>query len=220
MTNMDKEFKRTINQKKIDSRKLYRFTKRIFDIIMSAVALIILAIFFLIIAILIHLEDHGPAFYSQTRVGRKGKLFKIYKFRSMSEDADEKLAELKKYNEVNGLMFKMKDDPRITRMGKFLRKTSIDELPQLLNVLKGDMSLVGPRPPLLSEYKHYSDYDKQRLYVMPGCTGLWQATVRNNVGFEEMVKIDLDYINRQSAWLDLKIMFLTLKIMIFPNGAY
>lgn len=219
MTNNNNN-RKNLDKSKIDSRKFYYFFKRFGDIVLSGAALIILAIFFLIIAILIHLEDRGPAFYSQTRVGKNGKMFKIYKFRSMTVDADEKLAELKKYNEIDGLMFKMKDDPRITKVGKFLRKTSIDELPQFLNVFKGDMSLVGPRPPLVSEYMNYSDYDKQRLYVVPGCTGLWQATVRNSVGFSKMVQIDLDYIDRQSIWLDLKIIFMTIKVMLFPNGAY
>ena len=126
----------------------------------------------------------------------------------------------KEHSEVDGAMFKMKNDPRVTRVGKFIRKTSIDEFPQLLNVLLGQMSIVGPRPPLPREVADYTQYDKQRLYVKPGCTGLWQVTARNSVGFQEMVNIDLDYIQRRSIWLDLKIIFKTIKVIFVPNEAY
>jgi lipopolysaccharide/colanic/teichoic acid biosynthesis glycosyltransferase len=138
----------------------------------------------------------------------------------MCVDAEEKLKELKKYNEVEGAMFKMKHDPRVTKIGHFIRHYSIDELPQLFNVLAGDMSLVGPRPPLPRELKEYTEYDKQRLYVVPGCTGLWQVSGRNDVGFHEMVELDLQYIRRSGILYDLGIMFKTIKIMVFPNGAY
>jgi lipopolysaccharide/colanic/teichoic acid biosynthesis glycosyltransferase len=138
----------------------------------------------------------------------------------MCVDAEEKLKELKKYNEVEGAMFKMKHDPRVTKIGHFIRHYSIDELPQLFNVLAGDMSLVGPRPPLPREIKEYTEYDKQRLYVTPGCTGLWQVSGRNDVGFHDMVELDLQYIRRSGILYDLGIMFKTIKIMIFPNGAY
>lgn len=144
----------------------------------------------------------------------------MLKFRSMCVDAEEKLKELKKYSEVDGAMFKIKNDPRVTRVGRKIRKYSIDELPQLFNVLKGDMSLVGPRPPLRREFNDYTEYDKQRLYVVPGCTGLWQVSGRNDVGFHEMVELDLQYIRKSSILYDLRIMFKTIKIMIFPNGAY
>lgn len=137
----------------------------------------------------------------------------------MIVDAEERLNDLLKHNEVSGAMFKMKDDPRVTRIGKFIRKTSIDELPQLFNVLKGDMSLVGPRPPLLREVKEYTSYDKQRLLVTPGCTGLWQVTERNNVGFKEMVELDLKYIKRRKLTLDLKIIFKTIVVIFKSNGA-
>lgn len=143
----------------------------------------------------------------------------MYKFRSMVTDAEERLKDLLQYNEVSGAMFKMKEDPRVTKIGKFIRKTSIDELPQLLNVLKGEMSLVGPRPPLPREVKEYTSYDKQRLLVTPGCTGLWQVTERNNVGFKEMVKLDLEYINKRSLFYDLKIILKTIQIMVKSNGA-
>lgn len=209
-----------INKEFIDNQHTYMFFKRIFDILLSLIGLIILAIPCLIISLFIFACDRGPVFYTQERVGKDGKRFKIYKFRSMYVDADKLLEKLKEKNEVTGPMFKMKNDPRVTSVGRFLRKTSLDELPQLLNVLRGDMSLVGPRPPLPSEVEEYSEYDKQRLWVVPGCTGLWQATERNNVGFAEMVELDLKYIQKRSLFLDAKIIFLTILVIIHPNGAY
>lgn len=210
----------TLDSDQIDKRYVYRLGKRVFDFTASLLALIPLSIVFIVIALLIKLDDHGPVFFTQTRVGRHGKEFKIYKFRSMRVDAEDLLEKLLAQNQVDGPMFKMKDDPRISRVGKFLRKYSLDELPQLFNVLIGNMSLVGPRPPLPREVAEYTDYDKQRLYVTPGCTGLWQATERNNVGFAGMVKLDLEYIQNASWWLDLKIIFMTVKIIFVPNGAY
>lgn len=210
-----------LNQDKINAQVGYLFIKRIFDIVASFAALLILSPLFLVIAILIKLEDpQGPVFYSQFRVGRNGKKFRMYKFRSMCVDADKKLKDLLAKNEVEGAMFKMKDDPRITKVGKWIRKTSVDELPQLWNVLHGDMALVGPRPPLPRETATYSEYDKQRLYVQPGCTGLWQVSGRNDVGFHEMVALDIQYIKTRNLWVDVKIMFKTVGIMIHPNGAY
>lgn len=144
----------------------------------------------------------------------------MYKFRSMQMNADTLLSELLKYNEIEGAMFKMRDDPRVTRIGKFIRKTSIDELPQLINVLKGDMRLVGPRPPLEREVVVYSKYDMQRLIVKPGCTGPWQVSGRNNVSFAEMVDLDLHYNQNMSLWTDFKIIVKTIVIMIHPNSAY
>lgn len=210
----------TLDSDQIDKRYVYRLGKRVFDFTASLLALIPLSIVFIVIALLIKLDDHGPVFFTQTRVGRHGKEFKIYKFRSMRVDAEDLLERLLAKNQVDGPMFKMKDDPRISRVGKFLRKYSLDELPQLFNVLLGNMSLVGPRPPLPREVAEYTAYDKQRLYVTPGCTGLWQATERNNVGFAGMVKLDLEYIQNASWWLDLKIIFMTVKIIFVPNGAY
>lgn len=210
----------TLDSDQIDKRYVYRLGKRVFDFTASLLALIPLSIVFIVIALLIKLDDHGPVFFTQTRVGRHGKEFKIYKFRSMRVDAEDLLENLLAKNQVDGPMFKMKDDPRISRVGKFLRKYSLDELPQLFNVLIGNMSLVGPRPPLPREVAEYTDYDKQRLYVTPGCTGLWQATERNNVGFAGMVRLDLEYIQNASWWLDLKIIFMTVKIIFVPNGAY
>lgn len=199
----------------------YRLIKRLFDVCASFTALVLLSPMFLVVAIAIKAEDsQGKVFYSQIRVGKGGKRFKMYKFRSMVSNADELLKTLISENDVDGAMFKMKLDPRVTKVGSFIRKYSIDELPQLVNVLKGNMSLVGPRPPLEREVKEYTDYDKQRLYVKPGCTGLWQATVRNSVGFDEMVRMDLIYVQKRSLKFDLWIIFRTVKIMFRPNGAY
>ena len=199
----------------------YLYTKRLMDIIGSLFGIILLSLLFIVIAILIKIEDpKGPVLFSQKRVGLNGKEFNMYKFRSMVTDAEEKLKELLIYNEVSGAMFKMKDDPRITKVGRIIRKTSIDELPQLFNVLKGEMSLVGPRPPLPREVRMYSDYDKQRLMVMPGCTGLWQATARNSVGFKEMVELDLKYIQERSLLYDFKIIFKTIYSLIDSKNAY
>ena len=142
----------------------------------------------------------GTIFYTQTRVGKYQILFKMYKFRSMQENADSIITKLKSQNEVDGAMFKMKHDPRVTKVGHFLRRHSLDEIPQLWNVFKGDMSLVGPRPPLEREVVQYTDYDKQRLSVKPGCTGLWQVSGRNNVGFHEMVELDLKYIKERGLY--------------------
>lgn len=202
-------------------RYIYRIFKRIFDFVASLLGLIVLSPLFLIIAIAIKIEDpRGPVFYSQIRLGKGQSPFKMYKFRSMIVDADKYLKELLKKNEVDGAMFKMKEDPRITKVGQFIRKYSIDELPQLLNVLLGNMSLVGPRPPLPREVAEYTDYDKQRLLVKPGCTGLWQVSGRNDVGFHEMVELDLKYINHRDASFDIQILLKTVLIFVKPNGAY
>ncbi|GAB5053566.1 sugar transferase [Pediococcus parvulus] len=204
----------------IRKRVFYHFFKYIFDKIFSTIAIILLIPVFVTTAIFIKIDDpRGPIFYSQVRVGKNGHLFKMYKFRSMVVDADKKLKRLLDYNEVEGAMFKMKDDPRVTRIGKIIRKYSIDELPQLLNVIRGDMSLVGPRPPLKREVKEYTEYDKQRLLIVPGCTGLWQVSGRNGVGFHEMVKLDIQYIKNESILLDIQILFKTIRIMIIPNNA-
>lgn len=201
----------TIDAGRQHRRYGYRFIKRVFDFVASLLGLIILSPLFLLIAIAIKVEDpKGAVFYSQTRLGRGEVPFKMYKFRSMVSNADELLEKLLKDNEIDGAMFKMQDDPRVTKIGRFIRKYSIDELPQLLNVLQGSMSLVGPRPPLPREVEEYSDYDKQRLAVKPGCTGLWQATVRNSVGFDEMVKLDLTYISKRSVAFDVYILFKTV----------
>ncbi len=215
-----KEAKIYLDKNKVQSRYFYIFTKRILDIIFSLIGLIVLSPVFLIVSIWIKLCDNGPVFYVQERVGLNGKRFNIYKFRSMYVNADLLLEKLKQKNEVQGPMFKIKCDPRVTSVGKFIRRTSIDELPQLVNVLKGDMSLVGPRPPLPSEVAQYSEYDLQRLWVIPGCTGVWQATERNNVGFDEMVNLDLEYVEKSSIFFDARIVLMTIFVMINPNSAY
>lgn len=217
---MNKNNKIILDKSEITKHRFYRFIKRSFDIIASFIGLIVLSPIFLLVAIAIKLDDGGPVFYNQERIGKNGKPFKMYKFRSMKVNADQELNNLIHKNEIEGAMFKIKDDPRITRVGKFIRKSSIDEFPQLLNVLLGQMSIVGPRPPLPREVQMYSDYDWQRLYVRPGCTGLWQVTVRNSVGFHEMVNIDLEYIKKRGFWLDIKIMLKTIKVIFIPNSAY
>ena len=154
----------------IANQNRYEKIKRFFDICLSVAALVVLSPLLLVIAILIYLEDKGPVIYSQTRIGKDGRAFKLYKFRSMCVDADERLRDLQKLNERDGPVFKIRDDPRVTKVGKFIRKTCIDELPQLVNIIKGDMSIVGPRPPLPNEVEQYNSYQKQRLLVVPGLT--------------------------------------------------
>ncbi|MGX1191841.1 sugar transferase [Metabacillus sp. SLBN-84] len=199
----------------------YKLVKRSMDITGALLGIILLSFLFIIVAIAIKLEDpRGPIFFTQKRVGKNGEEFNMYKFRSMVSDAEVRLKELLAFNEVTGAMFKMKNDPRITRIGKIIRKTSIDELPQLFNVLKGDMSLVGPRPPLPREVEQYTDYDKQRLFVTPGCTGVWQVSARNSVGFREMVEMDLYYIKNQSVITDIKILFKTIIVLFGSKDAF
>ena len=209
-----------VNPAKVSERPFYHVVKRLFDIVVSACGLILLSPLFLFLVIKIRSEDGGPAFYSQERIGKNEKPFKMWKFRSMVVDADKMLDKLEDQNEIDGAMFKIKDDPRVTKIGHVIRKYSLDELPQLWNVLIGDMSLVGPRPPLPSEVEEYTDYDKQRLTVMPGCTGLWQVTKRNEADFDEMVWLDIVYINHSGAFEDLKLIIKTVLVIIHPNGAY
>ncbi|WP_341518770.1 sugar transferase [Bacillus paramobilis] len=205
----------------INQNVLYLFIKRLMDMFGALCGIVLLLPVFIIVIILIKLEDpKGPVFFKQIRIGKDGEEFGMYKFRSMVADAEERLKDLLQHNEVTGAMFKMKDDPRVTKIGKFIRKTSIDELPQLLNVLKGDMSLVGPRPPLPREVKEYTPYDKQRLLVTPGCTGLWQVTERNSVGFSEMVELDLEYIRNRNVFYDIKIILKTVKVLLGSNNAF
>ncbi|MBE2941494.1 sugar transferase [Anoxybacillus flavithermus] len=211
---------RYTQQVTVKDKKSYLIAKRTMDIIGAMIGLISLSWLFLIVAVLIKLEDQGSVFFKQIRVGKDGKQFYMYKFRSMVTDAEKRLKELLKYNEVSGAMFKMKNDPRVTKIGKFIRKTSIDELPQLWNVLKGDMSLVGPRPPLPREVAQYTEYDKQRLLVTPGCTGLWQVSARNSVGFKEMVELDLNYIRNRSILFDLKIIVKTIFVLFGSKHAF
>jgi lipopolysaccharide/colanic/teichoic acid biosynthesis glycosyltransferase len=205
----------------IDQNGTYLCMKRFIDILASLFGLILLSPILLIVALLIKLEDpRGPILFKQVRIGKSEKEYGMYKFRSMVTDAEDQLKDLLQHNEVSGAMFKMKDVPRVTKIGKFIRKTSIDELPQLLNVLKGDMSLVGPRPPLPREVKEYTSYDKQRLLVTPGCTGIWQVTDRNSVGFKEMVELDLIYIKNRSLGLDIKLILKTVLVLFGSKNAF
>lgn len=206
------------------SRLAYRAVKRTFDIVFSGCVLAVIAIPSLVLAAAIRLESEGNPFYSQIRVGkthRDGSLtiFRMWKFRSMYKDADERLAELKEQNEIAGAMFKMKNDPRVTRIGKFIRKHSIDEFPQFLNVFLGQMSVVGPRPPLPNEVAEYTERDLQRLAVKPGITGWWQVTDRNDTDFDGMVQRDLEYIAKCGVLTDLKIVGLTVIEVLTGNGA-
>lgn len=210
-----------ITPKELKKKKIVFLFKRLIDILAGITGLILSLPIFLIVAIAMKKEEpSGPIFFSQTRVGKNGKTFKMYKIRSMCVDAEEKLASLLEQNEVEGAMFKMKEDPRVTKVGKFIRKKSIDELPQFWNVLIGDMSLVGPRPPLPREVAKYNQYDHQRLLVKPGCTGLWQVSGRNDLHFKEMVDLDIRYIRQMNITNEIKIIFKTVWIMIKPNGAY
>lgn len=199
----------------------YIISKRCFDFMASLIGLILLSGVFLIIAVLIKFDDpHGKVFYSQTRLGKDGQKFQMWKFRSMVAGADKMVDKLLEKNDTEGAMFKIKDDPRITRVGRVIRKYSLDELPQLYNVLRGDMSLVGPRPPLPREVINYTDYDRQRLAVIPGVTGLWQVSGRSDLGFSEMVALDIHYINSACISEDFKILLKTIKVVVRPTGAY
>ena len=199
---------------------LYSITKRLIDIVGSLCGIILLSPLFLIVAILIKLEDpKGKVFFAQERNGRYPKTFKMYKFRSMVHNAEELLKDLMDRNEQTGPVFKINDDPRITKVGKFIRKTSIDELPQLFNVLKGDMSLVGPRPPIPHEVEQYNSYQMQRLAVKPGLTCIWQVSGRNNIGFDEWVEMDIEYIKTRNLWLDIKLIFKTVGVLFGDETA-
>ncbi len=199
----------------------YRFIKRAFDIAASFLGLIVLSPLLLVISALIVLDDpKGPPIFVQTRVGKDGKEFRFYKFRSMVVNAEAQLDELMDRNEVDGPVFKIKNDPRITRIGRFIRRTSIDELPQLWNVLRGDMSLVGPRPPVPREVRQYTGYQMLRLSVTPGLTCYWQVSGRSDVSFDDWVELDLKYIREQSLWTDIKILAKTVGVVVRGGGAY
>ena len=203
------------------SKPFYLRCKRMTDFVLALVGLILLSPVFLIVALLIKWDDpKGTVFFGQQRVGKDGELFKMYKFRSMYVDAEERLANLLKYNEVSGAMFKMKEDPRVTKIGACIRKCSVDELPQLFNVLMGDMSLVGPRPALIREVDEYTNYDKQRLLVTPGISGLWQVSGRSRLTFAQMVALDLEYVTTRSYLMDIKILFKTVRVVCKGDGAY
>lgn len=215
------EKKELLNRKKLlKDKRVYWFFRRAQDIFFSLLALIVLFPLLAVLALIIFLDDpHGSPFFVQERIGRNGKPFQFIKFRSMVVNAEAKLDELLEKNEMDGPVFKIKDDPRITRIGKFIRKTSIDELPQLLNILMGDMSIVGPRPALPREVVHYNDYQKQRLYVTPGLTCYWQVQPhRNDLSFDEWVDLDVKYVQERSFLVDWKIIFLTVGAVLRGSG--
>ena len=197
----------------------YNAVKRLLDLLLAAVGLVILSPLFLITAVAVRLDSKGPAFYSQERIGKKGKPFKMYKFRSMCVDADQQLEKLAALNERDGPAFKIANDPRVTRVGRVIRKTCIDELPQLLNILKGDMSLVGPRPPLPNEVATYTPYQMRRLDVTPGLTCYWQVRKGEDTTFEEWVEMDLQYIRDRSLKTDLKLLFATVRVVVLGKGS-
>lgn len=200
-------------------KPVYEALKRVFDVILSVLALIVLSPVFLVTAIAVK-SDGGSALYTQQRLGKNCVPFKMYKFRSMCQGAEKMKEQLMHLNEMDGPVFKMKNDPRITKVGSFIRKYSIDELPQLLNIIKGDMSIVGPRPPLPKEVEKYDDYQLQRLLVTPGLTCFWQAYGRSRLTFEDWMDMDMKYIQRRSLGLDAWLIMKTIFAVLFTRGAY
>ena len=200
---------------------VYEFLKRFFDLTLSLLAMIPFALIYICVAIAVKIEDGGPVIYSSTRLTKGGKPFKMYKFRSMYPDADKRLEELLAQNEMKGPAFKMAKDPRVTKVGRFIRKTSIDETPQLLNIIKGDMTIVGPRPPLPREVEQYNEYQMHRLDVKTGLACYHECSGRNdNPDFEQWVESDLKYIQERGPWTDLKIFFMTIWVVITGKGAW
>lgn len=197
----------------------YEIIKRLIDIICSFMGLLAFSPLFIIIAIIIKFTSKGPVFFSQKRVGKYGREFDMYKFRSMVVNAEELKEKLSAQNEMSGPMFKMKDDPRVTKVGKFIRKTSLDELPQLWNVLKGDMSLVGPRPSLPKEVAQFEDWMHKRLEVKPGLTCYWQVSGRNNIDFEDWMKLDIRYVEERNLFVDIKLIFKTIFVLFGDKNA-
>jgi exopolysaccharide biosynthesis polyprenyl glycosylphosphotransferase len=194
--------------------------KRALDMVVVTCGLIAIAPLLALIALAIKIDSRGPVFYGQQRVGKNGRMFKMLKFRSMVTGADQRLADLAAHNEASGPMFKMRRDPRVTRVGRFIRRWSLDELPQLFNVLRGDMSLVGPRPPVPSEVSEYEEWQLGRLRAVPGLTGLWQVSGRSEVPFHDMVRLDLHYIRNWSLSLDIEILLRTIPAVLTSRGAY
>ena len=202
----------------MDYRRL--MIKRCFDIFGSIIGIVITLIIFPFVSLAIVIESPGPVIFKQERIGKNGRRFKMYKFRSMYRDAEERLKEVMDKNEVDGLMFKMENDPRITKVGRFIRKTSIDELPQFFNVLKGDMSLVGTRPPTVNEFEQYNAHYRRRLCITPGITGMWQANGRSDItDFDQVVQLDLEYIDQWSLKLDVKLLLQTVLAVLFRKGS-
>lgn len=211
----------SFNSEVIDSEVgcVYGFLKRTIDIIGSLAGLLLLSPVLIIVSILIKLESEGPIVFSQDRIGYKGQKFKMYKFRSMVVNAEDLKKQLAEQNEMSGPMFKMKNDPRVTKVGKFIRKTSIDELPQLINILKGEMSLVGPRPSLPKEVKEFEPWMMERLEVKPGLTCYWQVSGRNDIDFEDWMKLDIEYVRDRNFWLDIKLILKTFFVLFGDEHA-
>ena len=203
-----------------ENLKFYEIFKRGIDIIGAGSGLLLLSPVIAIVACAVKFTSKGPIFFSQKRVGKNGKIFDMYKFRSMVVNAEELKEKLAHQNEMSGPMFKMKDDPRVTKIGKFIRKTSIDELPQLWNVLKGDMSLVGPRPSLPKEVKQFEKWMYKRLIVKPGLTCYWQVSGRNNIDFEDWMKLDISYVDDRNLWIDIKLIFKTVGVLFGDKNAH
>jgi len=213
--------KSTTRNKRFFQIKNYMQIKRILEYFFSLILLVVLSPVLLTLFIVIKLSDwKAPVIYRQVRVGKNETTFVMYKFRTMVPDADQLLEQYLDKNEIEGAMFKLKKDPRVTCLGRFLRKTSLDELPQLINVLKGEMALIGPRPPLEREVFSYSEQEKLRLSITPGCSGLWQVSGRNELTFQEMVELDLYYIENMNLWLDLRIIMKTIGVVFLPKGAF
>lgn len=215
--NMDTHFIQIY--KKYKKSIVYEILKRTLDVIVSLISLIILSPILLIVSLLIKLDSKGPVIFSQLRVGKNGKIFKMYKFRSMVENAEDILKELKNKNEMSGPMFKIKHDPRVTKIGRFIRKTSLDELPQLINVLKGDMSLVGPRPNLPKEVKQFDKWMLDKLVVRPGLTCFWQVMGRNSIGFIEWMRLDIKYVEERNLVLDIVLIIKTFRVLFGDKTA-
>ncbi len=209
-----------ITVKGISLSRWSQFRKRVFDLVVAGAIILLGMPIWVFVMLAIKFDSRGPVFYKQPRVGRAGEAFGMYKFRSMCDDADARLAQLLEDNEADGPLFKIKNDPRVTRVGKWMRKFSVDEFPQLLNVMRGEMSLVGPRPPLIHEAEQYTDHHWRRMEVLPGMTGLWQVSGRSRLSFEEMVRLDVFYIENWSLGFDLAILARTLPAVLFARGAY
>ena len=209
-----------LNFQKKQNFRFYKFCKRMIDIIGSGIGLFLLSPIIAIVACAVKFTSKGPIFFSQKRVGKNGELFEMYKFRSMVVNAEELKEKLKSQNEMSGPMFKMKNDPRVTKVGRFIRKTSLDELPQLWNVFKGDMSLVGPRPSLPKEVKQFDDWMLKRLSVRPGLTCYWQVSGRNNIDFEDWMKLDVKYVEERNLWIDIKLIFKTVFVLFGDKNAH
>ena len=220
MITLDEGTQDYIKEFKVKEKPVYSFVKRAFDFGASLVGLVCLSPVLLVTGVAIKLESEGPIIFSQDRVGLNGKKFKMYKLRSMVSNAEELKEKLLEQNEMSGPMFKMKDDPRITKVGKFIRKTSIDELPQLINVLKGDMSLVGPRPSLPKEVEQFEPWMYERIQVKPGLTCYWHVSGRNNIDFEDWMKLDIKYVRERSLLGDLKLVFKTFFVLFGDKNAH